>query len=120
MKHILVVDDEQEIRDVLQMVLARQCFRVTCASSGSDARRVVREDPPDLIITDLQMADTDGLELVEQLKVMAPEVPVMLLTGIVFDPQVLRDTVSKKVASYVEKASPLSKIMSEVRRLLGE
>jgi CheY-like chemotaxis protein len=80
----------------------------------------VKKDPPQLIISDLQMEDTDGLELIEQLKEILPGVPVMLLTGMIFDPDVIEENINKKVSSYIEKTVPLHKITQEAQRLLGD
>jgi DNA-binding NarL/FixJ family response regulator len=66
------------------------------------------------------MEDTDGLVLIEQLKECLPSVPVMLLTGVAFDPEVVRENLSKKVSSYMSKTASLQEIVTEVRRLLGD
>lgn len=119
-KHILCIDDEEDIREVLQEVLVYRGYRVSSVGNADDARRVVKEDPPQLIISDLQMVDTDGLVLIEEFKNVLPNVPVMLLTGVVFEPEVVRETIRKKVDSYVDKTSSLDRIVGEVRRLLGD
>ncbi len=119
-KHILCIDDEEDIREVLQEVLIHKGYRVSSVGNADEARRIVREDPPHLIISDLQMVDTDGLVLIEEFKNVLPEVPVMLLTGVVFEPEVVRETIRKKVDSYIDKTASLDRIVAEVKRLLGE
>ena len=118
-KHLLVVDDEVEIRDLLSIYFTSHGYRVTALESAAEALRFVKATPPDLIISDLQLEDSDGLEMIEQLKAILPSTPVILLTGVLFDPQVFRDTLSKKVSAYLLKTSPLAKIKAEVERLLG-
>lgn len=118
-KHILAIDDEAEIRDLLAEVLVGRGYRVTTASSGAEALRLTQAEPLDLIISDLQMEDADGLELIEQLLQIQPNVPTILLTGVLFDHEVVRDNISKKVSSYIEKTVPLSRILSEIERLIG-
>ncbi len=118
MKHILVIDDEAPVRVVLSRALTRQTYRVTEAGSAEEARRAVQQQRPDLIITDLQMEDTDGLELVRELKTLAPGVPVLLLTGVIFDPEVVEKTIRHRVDGYLEKTVPLHRVLEEVRRLL--
>jgi DNA-binding NtrC family response regulator len=119
-KHILIVDDEAEIRDTLREFLKLKNYRVSTAATAAEAMRNLRQDPPQLVITDLQMEDTDGLVLIEQIKAALPQVPILLLTGVVFDPEVIRETISKMVASYLDKTTPLDRIVAEIRRLLGE
>ena len=119
-KHILIVDDEPDIRDVLSQALQAKGYRVTAAEAGHEALRIVKSDPPNLLVSDLQMEDSDGLELIEQIKQQMPDLPVILLTGMIFDADVIRETISKKVSCYLDKTSSLSKVMQEVQRLLGD
>ena len=119
-KHILVVDDEQDVRDVLAQALAVKGYRVTSAEAGHEALRLVKADPPNLMISDLQMEDADGLELIEKIKTTYPDLPVILLTGMIFDADVIRDTISKKVSVYLDKTSTLQRVTQEVQRLLGD
>jgi DNA-binding NtrC family response regulator len=116
-KHILIVDDEADVRDLLEKFLTLQGYRITAVPSAIEALRAVASDPPNLVISDLQLEDSDGLDMIEQLKVRLPDTPMMLLTGVFFDPQVVRETLSKKVACYLQKTSPLAQILTEVRRL---
>ena len=117
-KHILTVDDESEIRELLREILSAAGYRVSDASSVEEAMRIVRSDPPDLVITDLQLEEGDGFELVEQVKAAAPKLPVIMLTGVLFDPEVVRGPVGEKIAAYVEKTAPLERVLQEVRRQL--
>jgi two-component system OmpR family response regulator len=119
-KHILLVDDEVEIRELLTQFLVGSNYEVTAVGSAAEALRAVQSRPPQLIISDLQLEDSDGLAMVDQLKATRPDTPVILLTGVFFDPTVFRDTLSKKVSGYVYKTSPLTQILSEVQRLIGK
>lgn len=118
--HILLVDDEASIRDLLREVLERAGYRVTSVATAEEALAVVTKDSPRLVITDLQLEESDGLELTDRIKLIAPKVPVLLLTGILFDREMLQETVGDKIAAFVEKTSSLSRITHEVKRLLGE
>jgi DNA-binding NtrC family response regulator len=119
-KHILSVDDEADIRELLQEVLTIKGYRVSTAAEPEQAKKVAKEDPPQLIIMDFQIEEGDGFVLIEELKKLAPNTPIMLLTGAVFDRQVVRDTILKKVACYLDKTASLNTIVSEIQRLLGD
>ena len=119
MKHILIVDDEADIREMLAEVLTRKSYRVSSVATAGEAQRIAAADHPDLIISDLQLEDLDGLEMINEFKATLPDTPVILLTGVLFDPQVIRTTLNKKVAAYLEKTAPLSRIIGEVERLIG-
>src|SRR5580700_5106268 len=119
-KHILSIDDEADIRELLQEVLTMKGYRVSTAADPGQAKKIIREDPPQLIIMDFQIEEGDGFVLMEEIKRLGPNIPVLLLTGAVFDRAVVRDTIEKKVTSYLDKTASLSTIVSEVERLLGD
>ena len=119
-KHILTIDDEESIRQILVELLTAEGYRVSTADSAQEALRVVKEDPPHLIISDLQMEDADGLELIEKMKESLPAVPIILLTGVTFDPEVIQESISQKVSVYLTKTSSLQKLLQAVQRLLGD
>jgi CheY-like chemotaxis protein len=119
-KYILIVDDEADIRALLLEFLAASGYRVAGATSAAEALQSVREDKPDLVITDLQLEEADGLQMVSRLKVALPDTPVILLTGVLFDHDVVHGVLNKKVDCYLEKTSSLKQILEAIQRLLGQ
>lgn len=117
-KHILIIDDEADVRELLREVLTGAGHRATGVSTAAAAMQVVQTDPPQLVITDLQLEETDGFALIEQMKLAAPHIPVILLTGVLFDPEVMKGPISGKIAAYVEKTTSLDRIMKIVNGLL--
>lgn len=118
-KHLLTIDDEEEIRNLLSYALTAAGYRVTGASSTVEALRVVRDDPPDLIITDLQLIDSDGFDLVDQIKSVRASIPIIMLTGVLMNPAEIPAVISQKIACYIPKTTSLEEILKEVRRCLG-
>ncbi len=80
-KAILIVDDEEGIRESLEKVLAKAGYLTTTASTGNEAFGILSEKPIDIVLTDLKMPDGDGLELLKLIKKKSPDVEVILLTG---------------------------------------
>ena len=66
--HILLVDDDPEIRDAVGEYLELRRFRVSCAADGDALIEVMREDPAELILLDVGLPGTDGIELARQIK----------------------------------------------------
>ena len=64
--HILVVDDEPDIRGLVQEILEDEGYRVSAAESGEAARLALRERRPDLILLDIWMPDLDGVTLLKE------------------------------------------------------
>ena len=80
---ILVVDDEQDIRELIRYNLAKEGYRVECVGSGEEALRRVRPTPPDLILLDLMLPGVDGLEVCKLLKAerRTAATPIIMLTA---------------------------------------
>ena len=78
--HILVVDDDTEIRSLLRDYLQQQGYRVTAVADGRGLRAAVDTSRPDLIILDLMLPGEDGLTLCRELRARS-EVPVIMLTA---------------------------------------
>ncbi|MGE3670476.1 MAG: response regulator [Polyangiaceae bacterium] len=79
-KHILVVDDEARIREVVQYALSREGFRVSVAEDGQRALEIAEQDPPELVVLDVMLPEIDGLEVCRQLK-RRSRVPVLFLSA---------------------------------------
>jgi two-component system, OmpR family, response regulator len=117
-KHVLIVDDEPEIRELLACALARRGWRVSQAENGRDACQRMREDPADLIVSDLQLEEGDGLQAIRDLKTMRADVPVLLLTGALHEPDVIESIKATHGVTYASKTDPLQQILREIARLL--
>lgn len=116
--HILSIDDEQVIVDLVKDYLSMSGYRVTGVNTPREALQVIETDPPDLIITDLQLPDSDGMVLIEKMKKSSPDVPIILLTGVWFDEQTIEATLSRHVSAYVAKTAPLQQLAETVKGLL--
>jgi DNA-binding NtrC family response regulator len=79
--HVLVVDDEPNVRKVLGALLEQAGYHATRAASAEEALALVRAQDPDVVISDLKMPGLDGLGLLRRLKEGFPEIPVILLTA---------------------------------------
>ena len=79
--HILVVDDRAVVRDYVAEVLDIAGHRVTAVADGESALDTCREDPPQIVLTDLQMAPMSGRELIVKLKEECPSAVPVVLTG---------------------------------------
>ena len=82
--HILVVDDNAEIRDLLSKYLVRNGLRATTAASGAEARKVLAAAAIDLIVLDIMMPGEDGLSVCRHVR-ETRETPIILLTAVAED-----------------------------------
>jgi two-component system response regulator MprA len=90
--HLLVVDDDPRITELLRRVLAYEGYTVTVAATGDDALARSLERPPDLIVLDLMLPGMDGLEVARRLRAAGDNVPILMLTA--------RDSVPDRVEGF--------------------
>ncbi len=82
-ERILAVDDEEDILELVRFNLEREGYPILCATSGTEAIEIIRNENPDLIILDLMLPDIDGLEITRILKndPKTKTIPIMMLTA---------------------------------------
>jgi two-component system OmpR family response regulator len=114
---VLVVDDEPNIRELVQVALKFHGCSVSTSASGRDALRQAEASQPDLIVLDVMLPDIDGFEVCRQLRAAGNEVPVIFLTA--------RDTSSDTVTGlaiggddYVTKPFSVEALVARVRAVL--
>lgn len=78
---VLVADDEEDIRTLLQLWLKADGHRIICVGNATEAARVMDRLKFDLIITDILMPDGDGLQLISNFKAGQPEVRIVAMSG---------------------------------------
>jgi two-component system phosphate regulon response regulator PhoB len=80
---ILVVEDEEDIRELISYNLAREGFKVSSVASGEAALKSVKDAPPDLVLLDLMLPGLDGLEVCRQIRAhsASSRVPVLMVTA---------------------------------------
>ena len=81
MKRVLVVDDEQSMRELLAIMLRKDGFDVVAAESRAQAAAVLARGPVDLIVTDVKLPDGDGIEILRHVKSAAPDTVVIVMTA---------------------------------------
>lgn len=114
---ILVVDDEQAVRESLRRSLSFNGYEVLLASDGAEAITIVHDENPDIIVLDVNMPNMDGLEVCRSLRSEGWGRPILMLTA--------RDGVSDRVAGldagaddYLPKPFALEELLARVRSLV--
>lgn len=79
--HILIIDDEVQIRDMLTQMLTREGYQVSNASNGKEGMKICHELPVDLIITDIIMPEKDGIEMILELRKDFQDLKVIAISG---------------------------------------
>jgi two-component system OmpR family response regulator len=115
-QHILVVDDEAQIRDLLSMYLRKQGYEVSTASTSAETLACLAAEPVELVVLDIGLAQEDGLRLLENIKAARPQVRVVMLTGMGFVEDLLQEAHDKGADGYVSKVLPLDELLIAIER----
>ena len=118
MAKILVIDDEQSIRNLLDTLLRRKGYDVVLAESGQKGLEIFRRERPDVLVLDLKMPGMDGLTVLQQVHSLNPTQPVIILTG-AGTPEAERQARALGVTEYVEKEFSLHLLGDALKRLLN-
>jgi DNA-binding NtrC family response regulator len=129
---VLIVDDEEHIRRIMSIMLGKRGYRCTTAAGGEEALRTAEREGVDAVLTDLMMPGLDGLGLLRRLKVIDPDIVVVVVTAFATMETAIEamkagayDYISKpfnedEMALVLEKALERRRLIDENRRLRKE
>jgi putative two-component system response regulator len=115
--HVLVVDDEITIRQLLSQFLSSQGFQCETADSGESALEAIRRNGFDLIISDIRMPRFTGLQLLDHINRHHPALPVIMITAVA-DLETAVDAMKQGAADYITKPFDLKKVVASARNAL--
>jgi len=116
---ILVVDDEQAVRDLLSKTLTMADYDVDAADDGPSAIEKMRAVEYDLLITDLKMPGMDGLSVIRGARKLAADLRVIIITGYSTEASAI-EAINLGVSGYLTKPFRLPRILAAAARALGE
>ena len=116
MKTILVVDDDEAIRTLLQEELEDEGYKVMIATNARDALKMVAAEPLDLVILDIRMPGMDGLEALPRILGIKEGLPVIMNTAY---SQYQDSFMSWAADAYVVKSSDLTELKEKVKELVN-
>jgi CheY-like chemotaxis protein len=111
---ILVVDDDESMRNTLSFLLSKAGYLVTVAENGQQAFDLFSRDSFSLVVTDFSMPVMDGLTLAEKLRVHSPETPIIMITG----SRILEGVATGCVDYIIPKPFQLTEIQRTVEKAL--
>jgi putative nucleotidyltransferase with HDIG domain len=117
MEHILVVDDEEAIREVVSTMLESKGYRCTTVPNGRAAQEQIKRFTPDLVLSDMIMPEMDGIKLLEWMRQYDPEVPVIMVTAI-HDISTALESIRRGAYDYILKPFEKDQLFLGVGRAL--
>ena len=118
---ILIVDDEQDVREIFHDRLEKAGYNPITAENGEDAIRVLRSEDNmanvALIFCDIRMPKVNGVECIEFLRDQAPGIPIVVVTGYP-DTEVAKDLINRGIKHYLVKPLDKDKMLSLVEEII--
>ena len=120
-KHIVCIEDEPEMIELIRLILSRRGFDVHGAPGGKEGLEMVREMHPDLVLLDLMMPEMDGWEVYQQMKADAStrDIPVIVVTARAQNIDKVLGLHIAKVDDYIAKPFGPQELMDSVEKILG-
>jgi UDP-3-O-[3-hydroxymyristoyl] N-acetylglucosamine deacetylase len=118
-KTILVVDDEDGVRESVREVLSDEGYRVVDTADGTEVLRIIKEHRPELVLLDIWMPQMDGIGLLKEIKSQKPDINVVMVSG---HGNIHTAVTATKFGAFdfIEKPVSLDGLLSTVQRALGE
>ena len=117
-KRVLVVDDEPLIVGVTHEFLKEEDFEVSSADSAAKALEEMKKNPIDAVLLDIKLPDTDGLKFLKELRVLYPNVPIIILTGSGYDEKMIQTAIENGASGYVTKDTDMENMLVILKRQL--
>jgi len=116
---ILIVDDEEQMRDLLSKVLDRNGYQVSVAGDGEQALALLEKEPVDLVVTDVRMPGVSGLEALKAIKELNPEIVVIIMTAFGSIDQAVQ-AVKDGAYDYINKPFKIDEMLLTIEKALEE
>jgi two-component system response regulator AtoC len=118
-ERILVVDDEEQMRDLLAKILERKGYQVSVCGDGTDALAFLEREPVDLVVTDVRMPGLNGMEALRAIKELNPEIVVIIMTAFGSIDQAVQ-AVKEGAYDYINKPFKIDEILLTIEKALDE
>jgi DNA-binding NtrC family response regulator len=118
-ERVLIVDDEEQMRELLAKVLEKNGYQVTTAGDGGQALALLEKEPMDLVVTDVRMPGLDGMEALRAIKELSPEIVVIIMTAFGSIDQAVQ-AVKEGAYDYINKPFKIDEILLTIKKALDE
>jgi len=120
MPMILIVEDEEQVRQLYAKFLEKKGYKVETAENGQKALDFLSDNRPDLILLDINMPELNGKDFLKIIKAddKLKNIPVFIITGISNDKEIA-DSISLGAIGYIYKSNTLAEVLNNIQMVLG-
>ncbi|NQT07186.1 MAG: response regulator [Candidatus Omnitrophica bacterium] len=115
-KRVLICDDEEGVRESLNLILEKD-YDVAFATNGDEAVKYIKNNPTDLIILDIKMPKTNGIEALREIKKERPNIGVVIATGYQ-SAEIAEETIKLGASDYITKPFDRKNVLEIIKNCL--
>jgi len=121
-RHILCIEDEPEMIDLIRLILGRRGYDVKGATGGKEGLKKIQQDKPDMVLLDLMMPDMDGWEVYQQMKAdeNTRSIPVIVITAKAQSIDKVLGLHVAKVEDYIAKPFSPQELLDSVEKVFNK
>ncbi len=116
--HILIVDDDAKLCELLTLYLGANGFRVSTALTATEARELINKTKFRMAILDINLNGESGVDLLDAMKAIDPNVPALMYTGLDVDDNLVQKTLKGRAEGIVRKTESLGSLLTAIQRLV--
>jgi two-component system response regulator (stage 0 sporulation protein F) len=112
---ILVVDDEDPVRNLFNDLFKKEGYSVKSADTGEESLELVAKEDFDLVLMDIKLTGMSGLEALKRIKDLKPSIAVIMITGFGYDEELIAKSKEYGCAGYIGKNMPIAQMISSFK-----
>ncbi|MFP4480516.1 MAG: HDOD domain-containing protein [Desulfohalobiaceae bacterium] len=116
---ILIVDDEEHIRDILKEALQSENMEPVCASQGEEALRLLQEESFELLLLDMRMPVLDGLSLIKSVREKGLDLPILVITGLASSEEI-QEALGNGISKCIKKPFHIKSLLKDIYDILSK
>lgn len=115
---VLIIDDEDEVRSLLDDLLNREGYLSKPCASGEAAIDILKKDKFDVVLLDIKLSGSSGLEVLKNIREHHKEIPVVMITGFGYDEDLIAKSKQLGCCGYIGKNMPVAQILATFKHLV--
>lgn len=119
-KRVLLIEDDHYVVNFLSLYFGHKGFEATVAHNAPEALRRMEDGPYDVVVLDIRLRDTEGTTLIPNIREIQPGVPIVMLTGLGYDEELMKASLAAGANGYVSKTLPPEELFAAVLRALDD
>ena len=114
--YIHIIDDEETLLISFKSFFSQKGYQVTTSTSGKEGLQKIKKKPPDLVFLDLKLPDLNGLEVLEKIKSIDPEIAVIMMTGYT-DSTLIKESLEAGVLKVLYKPFDMDRVIEYIKSI---